>query len=167
MIYNFNVTDDRIKLIGVSSAISGSVNYYKCGFSFSEKWNRLEKFAVFMRGDETYTVSITDNSCLIPAEILDTPSYIAIGVYGSTLDSENFMRISTDFSHIVIKDGAYRDGTTPVVPNPQLWEEFFERNLKIAREETKDYIYKELGDAKKALDEIIALQNLIMGGDVQ
>lgn len=167
MIYNFNITDDRIKLTGISSAISGSVNYYKCVFSFSERWDGLEKFAVFMRGDETYTVSITGNSCLIPAEILDSPSYIAIGVYGSTLNSENLMRISTDFSHIVIKEGAYRDGTTPSVPKPDLWEEYFSRSLEIAREETRDYIYKELGDAGKALDEIIALQNLIIGGEAQ
>lgn len=167
MIYNFNITDDRIRLTGTSSAISGSVNYYKCVFSFSERWNGLEKFAVFMRGDEAYTVSITDDSCLIPTEILDSPSYIAIGVYGSTLDSENLMRISTDFSHIVIKEGAYRDGTTPAIPNPDLWEEYFIRAAETAREETKDYIYRELGDMSKALDEIIALQNLITGGDVR
>ena len=167
MIYNFNITDDRIKLTGTSSAISGSVNCYKCVFSFSDAWNGLEKFAVFMRGDETYTLSIAENSCLIPSEILDSPSYITIGVYGSSLNSENFMRISTDFSHIVIKEGAYRDGTTPSVPQPDLWEEFFSRNLEIAREQTRDYIYKELGDAAKALDEIIALQNLIMGGETQ
>ena len=182
MTYDFKVNGDKITLNGATSANSGSVNFYECKFDFSKDWENLQCFAVFIKDDKTYTAIINNGFCPVPYEVLESPSVVSIGVYGSSLDSENLVRISTDFSHIVIKEGAYRDGTAPQVPKAELWEEFY----KGAREDAKNSISAladtvkseivtttsavidaSLGDIDKALDIIIEIQNSLLGGDTK
>ena len=183
MIYRFNVSGDRIILNTSASAVSGSTGYYKCEFCFSDDWSGLSKFAVFMKKDSTYTVEISQNSCFMPAEVISNTGTVAIGVYGSTVQTDNLVRISTDFAHIIVKEGAYRDGTEPSVPSPDLWEVYFERAAKeaervaidsgiAAADAAKQGFADTLGDIETALDSIIseqeaiiAIQNSLIGGD--
>lgn len=161
MIFDFTVNDDKITLSGNSGAVAGSVNFYSCRFSFSHNWNDLEKFAVFIQGDKTYTVLIVDNVCLIPQEVTEGSGSIAVGVYGSSFDSEDILRISTDFSHIVIKEGAYREGSAPEVPKPELWEQY----LQLAAEKAAEGVIDKVGNIDAALDTILAIQEHLIGGD--
>lgn len=176
MIYKFDVSADTIILNGSASAVSGSIGYYCCEFSFSGEWDKLSKFAVFIRDDEVYTAEITDNTCLIPAEVIESAGTVTVGVYGSTLREENPMRISTDFAHIIIKEGAYRDGTAPAVPSAHLWEIYFERAAEEAKQVAIDSgtaaadaakagFADTLGDIESALDNIISIQNALIGGE--
>ncbi|MBR2476819.1 MAG: hypothetical protein IKB50_01645 [Clostridia bacterium] len=164
MTYSFNVDKDRIALKGSSSAVSGSVNYYKCSFDFSPEWNGLLKFAVFTDGDKVYTILVEDDMCTVPAELLLSPAAISVGVYGTSEGDEVF-RISTDFSHIVIKEGAYREGTTPTIPEKDAWEIYFARAAEEATKAATDAIKAETGDIDSALDAILDLQNTLIGGE--
>lgn len=164
MTYNFDVYGDRISLKGTSSAVSGSVNYYKCSFDFSPEWDGLLKFAVFMAEEQVYTVMLDGNVCTIPAEVMLSPASVSVGVYGTKEDDEVF-RISTDFSHIVIKEGAYRDGTTPAIPEKDDWEIYFARAAEEATKAATDAIKAETGDIDGALDAILKIQNTLIGGD--
>lgn len=164
MTYNFKVSGDRIVHQGISSAISGSVNYYKCSFDFSPEWDGLLKFAVFMEDDKAYTVLVENNMCTIPAELLLTPASVSVGIYG-TKEGDEVFRISTDFSHIVIKEGAYREGATPSVPEKDAWEIYFARVAEEATNVATEAIRAEMGDIDTTLDAIIDLQNILIGGE--
>ena len=166
MTYNFKVCGDRISISGISSAVSGSVNYYKCRFDFSKEWDGLLKMVVFMADEKTYTVLPENDMCYIPAELLFSPASIAVGVYGS-YEGDKVFRISTDFSHIVIKEGAYRDGTTPAIPEKDAWEVYFARAAEEATKAATDAIRAETGDIDATLDAIIELQNILIGGDTE
>ncbi len=176
MIYKFNISADTIVLNGSASAVSGSVGYYCCEFSFSHEWDELSKFAVFMCADDVYTVEITDNTCSIPAEVISNAGTVTVGVYGSTMHTENPLRISTDLAHIIIKEGAYREGTAPEVPSADLWEIYFKRTTKKARQvaidsgtaaadAAKQGFADTIGDIETALDNIISIQNALIGGE--
>ncbi|MBQ6998303.1 MAG: hypothetical protein IJN62_00750 [Clostridia bacterium] len=176
MIYKFDISEDTIVLNGSASAVSGSVGYYCCEFSFSHEWDELSKFAVFMCGDDVYTVEITDNSCTIPTEVISNAGTVTVGVYGSTMRTENPVRISTDLAHIIIKEGAYREGTAPEVPSADLWEIYFERAAEeakrvaidsgtVAADAAKQGFADTLGDIEAALDNIISIQNALIGGE--
>ena len=128
MIFNFSVNQDKISINSVNTAMfSGNVNYYRCSFCFSEDWNGLNKFAVFIKGDNNYVVKIIDNTCSVPAELLDSSAYVSIGVYASNGQDNDYLRISSNMVSIYIDVGAYRDGTEPQPPTPDIWEQYIEQ----------------------------------------
>lgn len=175
MIYDFTIKGDCLTLDSRLSAVSGGVNCYICRFAFDRIWDNLTRFAVFTKGEDAVTVYLEGDECLIPSELLAGSGTIAVGVYGTRLEEEPF-RISTNLSHIVIKEGAYREANAPEVPEAELWEVFLrEASAKITEtaeeERTKLEGYAEkilggyFGDIDSALDEIIAEQNSLIGGD--
>ncbi len=176
MMYKFNVSGDRIILNGCSSAVSGSKGYYNCEFTFSQEWENLIKFAVFIQNENSYKVEISDNMCPVPYEITKETGTVAIGVFGTEMRDENPIRISTDFAHIIVKEGAFRDAEAPSVPSADLWEVYFDRaraeatqiaiNAGIAAAEVaKGEFAQTLGDLDAALDNIISIQNALIGGE--
>lgn len=172
MIYDFNVSEDKISLTGTTGAKTGSLNYYQCRFTFSDDWNGMSKFAVFVCGDDSYTVMAEDNICFIPAEVLDRIGTVYVGVYGISENNENSVRISTDFAHIIIEEGAYRKGDAPKAPTPDLWEEYFRTLAEKSTDAANAAIDSSLGDISEALDRIIAeqeaiiaIQNALIGGE--
>ncbi|MBE7013123.1 MAG: hypothetical protein E7416_03510 [Ruminococcaceae bacterium] len=190
MIYNFTVIGDSLTLDSNFSGNSGSLNYYKCNFTFDGEWDGLTKFAVFTKGDETYTVFLEDNCCTMPCRLLESPATVGVGVYATNLDADNPLRISTNFSHIVIREGAYREGVSPEVPEAELWEIYFKKaaeaampyvnaavedaigkinSLNAEAKEAVDkhliYVEDTLGDIDKAVDAIIEIQNRVIGGE--
>ena len=174
MIYNFTIRGDCLTLDSRLFAVSGGVNCYICRFDFDSQWDDLTKFVVFAKDEEVCTVYLEGDECPIPARFLDTPSTIAVGVYGTRLDGEAY-RISTNLSHIVIKEGAYREGTIPEVPEADMWEVFFaeadkriremaEKEIKSIKDLAERTFDEYFGDIDAVLDEIIAEQNSLMGG---
>lgn len=152
MTYSFKVDGDRISLPEIHGAVSGSVNYYRCAFAFSAQWQALSKFAVFMDGDSTYTVMTENDSCLIPDALIAEPKKISVGIYGSSLDEENPLRISTDFVNIDIREGAYRQGTAPEVPQADLWEIYFQKASEQATKTAVDAAIAAADTAKAEID---------------
>lgn len=154
MTFFFDVKGDTITHSGSSHAFSGGLNYYHCSFSFSPEWDGLDKFVVFRRGDTSFTAVLSGTSCPIPQEVMETVGTLEIGVFGTAVGSGNVFRITTDFSHIVIKEGAYCRGTAPDVPSPDDWEEYI---CAIADKAAENAI-GEIGNIEEALNGIIDIQ---------
>ncbi len=173
MYYDFSVEGDKIKKTGNSTeAMSGSVNYYVCRFDFSEEWSDFTKFAVFIQGGKEYTLLIQEDACLIPSEFLEQRGSVAVGIYGTWQQGDKPVRISTDFAHIIIEEGAYRKSTAPKVPAPELWEQYLKYVEENAYNGTNRAIEELYGNIDAVLDliieqqeEIIKAQNALIGGE--
>lgn len=123
MEYEFQVTGDFIENNAVkNSGYTGNLNTYLCNFTFSEEWERLGKFAVFV-GKEPATVEIVDGRCVMPAEFLEDMGEKRIGCFGT--DATAGRRISTNFITLDIRQGAYCEANAPAAPEPDLWETYY------------------------------------------
>ena len=109
---------------GMEQANTGTLNYYKCSFSFDEDWNGLSLFALFKNGDTVVgPVLIADEECYVPTEVIDSGEMFEIGVYGSDADSNK--RISTNWCRVIVISGAYSAQTTnPAIPESDVWEQY-------------------------------------------
>ena len=63
---------------------SNSVGIYTADFSFFDDWDGWDKTAVFMlNNQQAYEVPLSDDSCVIPWEVLQASGRLCIGVYGT------------------------------------------------------------------------------------
>ena len=76
--------------------------------------------------------------CAVPAEVLKNEGDFEIGVYGT--DSAASQRISTNWCHAAVEDGAYKSDTTaPTEVSADVWEEYM-TYLKKALDNSVPYI---------------------------
>ncbi len=120
--YNFSVFKDRIKPLSPTKGVSGNTNFYECTFEFSEDWDSLKAFAVFVE-EGAYPVAILDGKCIVPHEVLEGSGEIFIGVY-ATNGEDNLLRISTNLIPFEVEEGAFREGNLPIAPSPDVWETY-------------------------------------------
>ena len=82
-------------------------------FSFSEDWDDLAKVAVFRGSGVSVDVTLLEDSCTVPPEVLTQPgSTLAIGVYGT--DAERTVVIPTVYAEAgQIKRGTELSGVEP------------------------------------------------------
>lgn len=71
---------------------SGEYNIQNIEFEFSSEYEELTKMAVFSNEDEAFTTMITNGSCIIPSEILQTDGTIGVGVYGYSVNGDNLIK---------------------------------------------------------------------------
>ena len=71
---------------------SGEYNIQNIEFEFSNEYEGLTKMAVFSNEDEAFTTMITNESCIIPSEILQTDGTIGLGVYGYSVNGDNLIK---------------------------------------------------------------------------
>ena len=88
---------DGQRLIRTSDAymISGSENFVECVFDFSNDWETLDKWAVFIQGEDVYKISIVNNTCLIPIECTAIEGEFTIHVVGCK-DAENIIATTNE-----------------------------------------------------------------------
>ena len=85
---------------------SGSVGL-KLYFSFDDEWTGLTKTAVFQNGSNSASVSIVNDECTVPANLIVTPgSYLEIGVIGT---NGSTVTIRTVYASVLVYLGA-KDG---------------------------------------------------------
>lgn len=113
------VNHNALSVISNNLLTSGTINAIKVKYFFkSNEWDNLTKSAVFTKGDETYTVDITDTGeCLFPHEVLETEGNVYFGVCGT---SEN-TRLPSQRLNLEVVTGCYSD--SPEIsadPTPQL-----------------------------------------------
>ena len=87
--------------------VSGSVGIYTCHFNFSEEWEGFTRTAVFRQNRvELKEELLDDDSCEIPAAVVDEPGVLQIGVYG--VKDNNTKIMPTKWARVkVIEEGAY------------------------------------------------------------
>lgn len=89
---------------------AGEYNIHECNFIFDEVYEGLVKKALFTNKTNTYQVSIVNNSCIIPYEVLQEKSVITIGVYAYEVqDEELIMRYSPKPCTKYIDIGSYKE----------------------------------------------------------
>lgn len=78
------VEDENIVFTSQPPVFSGDVNTISVEFEFGVNWDGLTKYAVFYRDiEEPYQVALeSNNTCLVPHEVMETAGHMFIGVYG-------------------------------------------------------------------------------------
>ncbi|HIU48791.1 MAG TPA: hypothetical protein IAB04_05460 [Candidatus Avimonoglobus intestinipullorum] len=143
MILDFYVDQDTLEFLGKTQIYTGSANYYKCRFRFSQDWDELKKIAVFRVGERFYEQLLEADCCAVPQEALDATGYTRIGIYGTTGGTEEaaeeggWMRISTNWTKpLRLSEGAYQpDATAPVPPAPDVWEQYIAQVEQVLRKQ--------------------------------
>ena len=145
----------QIDICGSAAAIR-SQQILTCGtvgatvhFRFDEPWQSLAKTAVFRCGDITRDVVNVTDTAVIPHQVLTLPGLpLQIGVYGASRDGK--VAIPTVWATTYpVQPGADPSGDPGLEPSNPAWQQALNR----------------IGDIDTALDEIIALQEEILGGE--
>lgn len=105
---------------------SGGVNEDTVTFDFCPLWDGLVKTAVFFadrKPEDIYEVVLSEDSCVIPHEVLSDEGVLNIGVRGSNDD------VVIRTTHIVkykIVKGAPRGTNVPEEPTPDIYQQILE-----------------------------------------
>lgn len=86
------VNPHSLELQKTTDVNSGEYNIQNIEFKFSSEYEGLTKMAVFSNEDEAFTTMITNGSCIIPSEILQTDGTIGVGVYGYSVNGNNLIK---------------------------------------------------------------------------
>ena len=124
-----NVTKDNVTITNKAQVHKGEYNVNTLEFEFSEEYSEISKMAVFSTPIDVYEVPITNNTCIIPHEVLTQRGTLTIGVYGYTVEDEVInKRYSPNPVTIPIDNGSYISGASNAQEQePTLFEEFVEQ----------------------------------------
>lgn len=148
MIFYFKTEGDSLSLLDIkNTAVTGNINSYTCRFDLGNDYEGLTTFAVFSCGDDVYTCALSaENSCVIPHEILKNSGIFDIGIFASNGSESNPKRISTGCIQIPVNPGAYKTGSAPETPAPDVWETLINRNIPKIGENGNWYVWDTLTD---------------------
>ena len=84
-------------------------------FEFTDEWANLEKVAVFKQDGVSYEVTIENDTCFIPYDVLEKVAPFKLGVYGYENENGQLkLRYSPTPARIYVAAGSFdQDGTTP------------------------------------------------------
>lgn len=115
----FNINNQTLLRIDKEPLVSGSQNYVKALFTFSDEWTDCAKTCSFIKGNKTYNQVLDgNNSCYVPVEVLEKSGefYVALlGTKGSTST-----RITTNGVWVTVKQSGFKDGEEPAEIIPAL-----------------------------------------------
>ncbi len=101
-------------------AASDSIDYLEAVFIFSRDWDDLDKVAQFTDDNTTYNVSLSNDRCVIPAEL--GFGSVLVSVFGQ--EPGGTKRITTISCPINIKQSGYvAQGTDTIPPTPDLYSQ--------------------------------------------
>lgn len=86
------VNPHKLELQKTIDVNSGEYNVQNCEFEFSSEYDGLTKMAIFSNEDNSFQTMITNGSCIIPSEILETDGAIGVGVYGYQVNGDNLIK---------------------------------------------------------------------------
>lgn len=130
MVRNFTIHNDRLTSTKYPKGVTGNVNTYVCQFDIACDIDNLVWFCVFEQDELVIERVIVNDKCVIPHEVLIVPKPIYIGCY-ATNGKDDIKRVSTNQIFFDVKQGAYREGTQPKVPTPDVWETLINKNIPI------------------------------------
>ena len=114
------VTKNEVKINKKTILNDGEYKINRCEFEFTSEYDGLVKKAVFFNDfDEPYKVTITNDTCDIPIEVLKKGK-MTIGVYAyETNNDELVLRYSPSPDIIHVFDGSYvKDAQNSSTPTP-------------------------------------------------
>lgn len=136
---NIQVTPHTIAITINNNINAGEYNITPCEFTFTEEYENLTKEAIFSSCDgSVIKVSILNNQCTIPFEVLQQEGNVLLGVYAyETDDDELVLRYSPTPQYFNVKKGSFQVGNDPDLPSPTEWERVLEQ-INQAIEETNN-----------------------------
>lgn len=113
--------DQRLILASTPKIASGGRNEDRVIFEFCSLWTGFEKVAVFYRDPEhVYTMVIdTENSCIIPHEVLKDEGEFFFGVFGVNGDVTR----TSEILKYRVEKGAITEAAEIPDPTPELYEQ--------------------------------------------
>ena len=105
----FQVNTNHVILSKINQVESGEYNVTECRFNFSSEYEGLTKIAVFTGANgDTYKITILNNKCEIPSELLTESQIVQIGVYAYDVQGTEFiLRYSPMPTRFMIEKGSY------------------------------------------------------------
>lgn len=136
---NIQVTPHTIAIIINDNINAGEYNITPCEFTFTEEYENLTKEAIFSSCDgSVIKVSILNNQCTIPFEVLQQEGNVLLGVYAYETDNDELvLRYSPTPQYFNVKKGSFQVGNDPDLPSPTEWERVLEQ-INQAIEETNN-----------------------------
>lgn len=132
----------------VTSGSNGSV---RVDFAFDGEWQGLYKTAVFESSRKRVCVLLDGDSCILPSEVLECSGNVGVGVFG--IDKER--TLTSLLTSVKVSCGTPKDVESAENYVPSVYEQLFAKVLELEK------IPLEI---ERALDEIIALENELIGG---
>jgi hypothetical protein len=131
------VNAHTIQLTQTEIVNEGEYNIQKCNFTFSEEYNELTKIAIFSNLNNSFQTMITNDSCIIPAEILQQEGTLILGVYGYEVDGETLIkRYSPTPACFTVSKGSYQLASEVEPPSPSIIEQLEQQISELSDEIT-------------------------------
>lgn len=114
------VTVNNVRIIEPSILNENEYNIHECEFEFVEEYNGLSKKAIFTNeAGADYIVSIVNDKCSIPSEVLKEKEFVKLGVYAYDIENEELvLRYSPKPTEFYVQEGSYKNaGGTPPTPS--------------------------------------------------
>ena len=142
--------------------VADTIAYLEMAVQFkTEDWNGLTKYVHFSLGDEHYSYELVDDKITQDMH-LDLPAgEWEVSIHGSEYkDGKLSQRITTEPNTLIV----FRTGSLDGEPFPELSGSVGEQTIAKANE-AMTIATEALGDISEALDGIIEIQNLLIGGE--
>lgn len=125
---NITVTKNQVTVDTDYILNDGEYNVNTCTFSFSDDYtDDLVKKAVFIQNDNTIEMSIINNACAIPYEVLNEGSF-EIHVYAYEVDGEDLvLRLSPSYTTAYVRSGSFvENAEAPEEITPTQFEQYMQ-----------------------------------------
>ena len=140
------VANDQLLQVTVNPTISsGEQNTVEVHVDFSDDWDGFSKSAVFftsLNKNAIYEIVMTDEKCIVPAEVMEKSCLLYIGIRGV---NNNEVK-TTSLVKYKISEGTPTSNSTEVEPTPDVYQQ-----LLTAYGKTYNSIKKEISDRKSAI----------------
>lgn len=125
-IIKIKCTDQALEIIEAPVIASGGFYEDKLHFEFCPLWDGFTKTATFyIKKEETYYAELdSENTCIIPHEVLEKAGNVFFGVVG--VNSDNITRTSEVLKYKIVQ-GAISENHKPSDPTPDIYEQILAR----------------------------------------
>lgn len=123
------VTHSSLAKVKDAQIVANTAKALLCKFEFkTEEWAEMARTAVFVKKhgycctvkeDPVHVLLGDDNTCEIPAEVLEGEGEFKVGVFG--IKGEEVL--PTNFLIFKIKEGCFSTGTEPAPPTPTIYQQ--------------------------------------------
>lgn len=126
----FNVTGTDLRRTDINKIVAVSRNNVEAKFSFNSDWDNISpKVVQFYKDNKYYDVSLANNACIVPWEVLTSAGTLSITVTGGNLITTTTVDIN------VYGSGLSSTGLAPTKASPGVYSEI----VKLAEKIETDY----------------------------
>lgn len=125
---NITVTKNQVSVNTDYILNDKEYNVNQCYFSFSDEYtDDLVKKAIFVQGSSTIEMSIINNQCQIPAEVLNNGQF-ELRVYAYEVDGDELLlRYSPSYATAYVRTGSYiENAESPEEITPTQFEQYMQ-----------------------------------------